>query len=114
MRKKNIIGFLLALVILFSLGADSFAVYAEEVGQKPQVENKIPGTSEEVDKEKAGYPQKEEGLVQEKIEPEKKAGKLGEAEEVIKEKKKQQLLKRMKCLSFQRKKQWKRLENLKL
>lgn len=100
MRKKNIIGFLLAFVMLLSICTSSFGVYAEESrdAEEPAVENKV-ASAEAVDGEKKIYAEKEidaeqpedpqeEDIVKEPEEAEKKVDKLGEAEEVIKEKEK--------------------------
>lgn len=84
MRKKNIIGFLLAFVMLLSICTSSFAVYAEEsrYAEEPAVENKVAsaevvGEEKEIDAEKPEDPQEEE-IVKEPVEPEKKVEKVQE------------------------------------
>lgn len=86
MRKKNIIGFLLAFVMLFSICTNSFVVFAEESGdaKEPAVENKIAGAEivdneKEFDEEKIEDPQ-EEVVVKEQVEPKKKVEKIQEFE----------------------------------
>ncbi|MDU7114506.1 MAG: hypothetical protein E6315_02725, partial [Peptoniphilus harei] len=87
MRKKNIIGFLLAFVILFSVGANSFAVYAVGNGEKElALENIVAnaeavGEEKEIDAEKLEDPQ-EEVVVKEQVEPKKKVEKIQEFEKV--------------------------------
>ena len=90
MRKKNIIGFLLAFVMLFSICTNSFVVFAEESGEakEPAVENKIAG-AEIVDEEKGIDAEKpedsqEEVVVKESVESEKKVEKVQENKETAK------------------------------
>lgn len=86
MRKKNIIGFLLAFVMLLSICTSSFAVYAEESrgAKESAVENKFASAEvmdeeKEIDAEKTEDPQEEE-IVKEPVEPEKKVEKVQEHE----------------------------------
>ena len=90
MRKKNIIGFLLAFVMLFSICTNSFVVFAEESGdaKEPAVENKIAGAEivdneKEFDEEKIEDPQEEE-IVKESEEADKKIEKVQENKETAK------------------------------
>ena len=86
MRKKNIIGFLLAFVMLLSICTSSFAVYAEKSrgAKESAVENKfasaeVVDAEKEIDAEKTEDPQEEE-IVKEPVEPEKKVEKVQEHE----------------------------------
>lgn len=88
MRKKNIIGFLLAFVMLLSICTSSFAVYAEESRDAKELalENKVAsaeavGEEKEIDAEKLEDPQ-EEVVVKEQVEPKKKVEKIQEFEKV--------------------------------
>lgn len=85
MRKKNIIGFLLAFVMLFSICTNSFVVFAEESGdaKEPALENKVANAEvmdeeKEIDAEKPEDPQEE--IVKEPVEPEKKVEKVQKLE----------------------------------
>lgn len=84
MRKKNIIGFLLAFVILFSVGANSFAVYAVGNGEKELALENIVANAEVVDEEKGIDAEKpedpQEEIVKEPVEPEKKVEKVQKLE----------------------------------
>lgn len=89
MRKKNIIGFLLAFVMLFSVGANSFAVYAVGNGEKELALENIVANAEVVDEEKGIDAEKpedsqEEVVVKESEEADKKIEKVQENKETEK------------------------------